>query len=105
MLTGWLTGGTIVLLLVASVQLQLLREQFEPLPQPPDSAALFVRSSQMARRLSLSFDAVAADVYWIRAIQNFGATRRSTDPAKTYDGLYPLLDLTTSLDPYFRPAY
>jgi hypothetical protein len=38
-------------------------------------------------------------------VQHFGGTRRSTDPGKRYDLLYPLLDLTTSLDPLFNIAY
>jgi len=44
-------------------------------------------------------------VYWIRAVQHFGSTKLSSDPDKRYDLLYPLLDLTTSLDPRFNMAY
>ena len=49
---------------------------------------------------------VAADLYWIRALQHFGKSgsrRRAT--SRTYALLYPLLDLTTTLDPYFSIAY
>jgi hypothetical protein len=52
--------------------------------------------------MSLSYHSLLADVYWIRAVQVYGGT-----PTGTYAGsratslLYPLLDLTTSLDPYF----
>ena len=60
----------------------------------------------LARRLVLGFDALAADVYWIRAIQYYGGTRlRQDQREKNYELLYPLLDLTTSLDPYFNIAY
>jgi hypothetical protein len=55
--------------------------------------------------LALSYEAVAADVYWIRAVQHFGRTRLSNDADKRYDLLYPLLDLTTTLDPRFTAAY
>ena len=47
-----------------------------------------------------------ADVYWIRAVQHYGGTKLVA-PSRTssYDLLYPLLDLTTSLDPHFNIAY
>jgi hypothetical protein len=66
---------------------------------------LYVRSPEAARRLALSYDALVADVYWIRAVQHYGSTRLSSDPNKQYDLLYLLLDLTTSLDPRFSVAY
>jgi tetratricopeptide (TPR) repeat protein len=66
---------------------------------------LYVRSPEFLKRAALSYDALVADVYWIRALQHYGGTRLSRDAAKQYDLLYPLLDLTTSLDPYFDIAY
>lgn len=66
---------------------------------------LYVRSPAVMKRLALSFDAVVADLYWIRAIQYYGGTRLSRDPDKHYDLLYPMLDLTTTLDPQFSIAY
>jgi tetratricopeptide (TPR) repeat protein len=56
-------------------------------------------------RMALSFDAIASDIYWIRAIQYYGSTRLSRSAARSYDLLFPLLDLTTSLDPHFSIAY
>ena len=46
-----------------------------------------------------------ADLYWLRTVQHYGTTKLSTDPNKKYDLLYPLLDLTTTLDPRFNVAY
>jgi tetratricopeptide (TPR) repeat protein len=66
---------------------------------------LYVRSGNAMATIALSFKAVLADVYWIRAIQHYGGTRRSDDPVKRYELLYPLLDITTSLDPRFAIAY
>jgi tetratricopeptide (TPR) repeat protein len=66
---------------------------------------LYVQSPAVMKRLALSFDALASDLYWIRTIQYFGRTRLSPEPRKRYDLLYPLLDLTTSLDPQFSIAY
>jgi hypothetical protein len=65
---------------------------------------MYVQSGQALKRIVLSFDALAADVYWIRAIQHFGSERLSAE-APNYDLLYPLLDLTTTLDPKFSVAY
>ena len=53
----------------------------------------------------LVVDAIVADIYWIRAVQYFGRTRLDARPGKSYDLLYPLLDITTTLDPQFNLAY
>lgn len=67
---------------------------------------LYIRSPGVARRAVLRFQGIAADVYWIRAIQHFGQERLAPPPhVRTYALLYPLLDLTTTLDPYFSIAY
>jgi tetratricopeptide (TPR) repeat protein len=66
---------------------------------------LYIRSGETLKRLALSYDAVLADIYWIRAVQYFGRTRLDTRPGKSYDRLYPLLDITTTLDPQFNIAY
>ena len=58
------------------------------------------------KRVLLGNEAFAADVYWIRALQHFGSERLSPpEHRRTYSLLYPLLDLTTTLDPYFSIAY
>jgi tetratricopeptide (TPR) repeat protein len=66
---------------------------------------LYVRSGAMARRLALSYQGVAADVYWMRTIQHFGGDLRSPRVEGRFELLQPLLDLTTSLDPHFSIAY
>ena len=59
----------------------------------------------VVRRAALSFKAVLADVYWIRAVQHYGRTRLAGGGAQDYDLLYPLLDVATTLDPRFEAAY
>jgi hypothetical protein len=59
----------------------------------------------IVRRAALSFEAVLADVYWIRAVQHYGRTRLAGGGAQDYDSLYPLLDVVTTLDPHFEAAY
>ena len=89
----------------AAVGLQIVRDQLYPRDQAQSSALLYVRSPAALRRIALSFDALAADLYWIRALQHYGGDRLSRDGRQRYELLYPLLDLTTSLDPYFTIAY
>jgi tetratricopeptide (TPR) repeat protein len=74
-------------------------------PEPPQTERLlYLRSGTVADRLMLSFDALAADVYWIRAIQHYGRDVKTPRP-DSFALLEPLLDLTTTLDPHFNVAY
>lgn len=98
-------GATIAALVAAAVAIQIVRDTRFPAP-PVESRMLYVTSGTVARRLALSYDSLLADVYWIRAIQHYGGDRLSDlSSARRYDLLYPLLDLTTSLDPRFKIAY
>jgi tetratricopeptide (TPR) repeat protein len=102
----WGIGALIASLLALAVGLQIAREEMPPLPLPQDGGAImYVRSPEMVRRVALGFDGVAADTYWIRTLQHYGGTKLSSNPHKAYEQLYPLLDLTTSLDPHFDIAY
>lgn len=87
------------------VGLQAVHEHRGGPPASTNVNMLYVRSPEAMHRLALSYDALLADTYWIRAVQHFGSTRRSTNTDKRYELLYPLLDLTTSLDPRFDIAY
>ncbi len=89
----------------AAIALQSVRDRVYPREQLQNRAFLYVQSPATLRRLALSFDALAADVYWIRALQHYGGDRLSRDGRRRYELLYPLLDLTTSLDPFFTIAY
>src|SRR5947208_17185383 len=65
----------IVLLMAAAVWLQRVRERSFSLAAPNDEA-LYLKSGAAARRLSVAYPTLAADVYWIRAIQYYGGTKR-----------------------------
>jgi hypothetical protein len=93
-------------LLTVSIATQVAAESV--FARPASAAApnvLWIRSPQLMRRLTLGFNAVWADVYWIRAVQYYGGTKLSTGDKQNFDLLYPLLDITTSLDPRFNIAY
>jgi hypothetical protein len=99
-----LVGGA-VLALAAAVGLQVGRDAAFPERQRVNQRLLYAVSGNAARRMALEFDALAADVYWVRAIQHYGGDRLSRDGRRKFELLYPLLDLATALDPYFTIAY
>ena len=94
----------IAVLMTTIVRLQTVRERWFPQSEPAQQI-LYVSSPAVMTRLALSYGALVSDLYWIRAIQYYGGTRLSEHAGKSYELLYPLLDLTTSLDPNFNIAY
>jgi hypothetical protein len=94
----------LAVLLVGAVGSQVALEG--AFPRATTAASVdWVRSPALMRRLALSLDAVMADIYWIRSVQYYGDTKLSNSPQKAYGRLYPLLDMTTTLDPRFNIAY
>jgi hypothetical protein len=116
--------GIVVVLLAAAVQVQAARERAYP-PAEGSEEALYLRSGIALRRLTGAYNGLFADVYWIRAIQYYGGTKQRLEAASrgpasaaplsapsaaaaaapSYPLLYPLLDITTTLDPRFNIAY
>jgi tetratricopeptide (TPR) repeat protein len=94
-----------VLVFGAAVALQMFRDRQFPRSVTEASRILYVNSGPAMDRMVMEFDALASDVYWIRALQVYGGERLAKDRPRNYDLLYPLLDLATALDPYFTIAY
>ncbi len=108
----------VVLLGTVAAGLQVLRDQ-APLPTSTEETVYL--NSRAAGRTIFTLRTLAADLYWIRAIQYFGGHSRiarlremdplappaalSEEPPVSFDELYPLLDITTTLDPRFNIAY
>ena len=64
---------------------------------------LVLRSGPMLKAMSLEYAPLAADLYWTRVVQYYGnkqATRQTN-----IELLWPLLDVTTTLDPNLLVAY
>jgi tetratricopeptide (TPR) repeat protein len=97
----WLVGAAVFLASAVGLQALSLRQR----PEVDLPAVLYLQSPAVARRAVLGFDTLAADLYWMRALQHFGATRLRNHGAKRFENLYPFLDLATSLDPRFNVAY
>jgi tetratricopeptide (TPR) repeat protein len=94
----------LAVMLSVAVALQIVRDRAFA-HATIDRQVLYVNDPDVMRRAALSYDALLADVYWIRALQHYGGERQKAGSERRYDLLYPLLDLTTTLDPRFNIAY
>jgi len=108
-----------VALLAGAVQLQAVRERAFPAPAA-DEETLYLQSGTAIRRMAGAYPGLAADLYWIRTLQYYGGAKRrlaalpqgpepppmlAAPTSSEYSLLYPLLDITTTLDPRFHIAY
>ncbi len=66
---------------------------------------LYIPSAKFLKRASFGYDGLMADIYWTRVVQYYGNLHHQELGTKRYDLLYPLLDITTTLDPHLLPAY
>ncbi len=101
-----------------SVWLQAARDS---MPLETSESETVYLTERAAGRMVFTHRLLAADLYWIRAIQYFGSRSRaararqtdlfepppslSSETPTSFDQLYPLLDITTTLDPRFNIAY
>jgi hypothetical protein len=98
------TGAFILalaMMLGLAVALQVVRDRVFA-RAAVDKQVLYVSDADVMRRAALSYDAVLADVYWIRALQHYGGERQKPGRERRYDLLYPLLDLATAAYPANR---
>ncbi len=70
----------------------------------PREETLYLRSGEHLRSLVPGFDDLLADIYWLRTVQYFGSEKLYSSE-KRFELLYPLIDVTTTLDPRLRIAY
>jgi tetratricopeptide (TPR) repeat protein len=94
----------LVAMLTLAVALQVVRDRAFAYAAV-EKQVLYVSNAEVMRRAALSYDAIVADVYWIRALQHYGRERLKPGPERRYDLLYPLLDVATTLDPRFNIGY
>jgi tetratricopeptide (TPR) repeat protein len=94
----------LTIILALTTWLQMARERTYA-REARDHQVLYITDASLMQKAALSFDALLADVYWIRAIQHFGAERLQPTSTARFELLFPLLDITTSLDPLFSQAY
>jgi tetratricopeptide (TPR) repeat protein len=92
-------------------------EQHRPRVEPSDDEQTFYTTAPVARRLSLGFNGLVADWYWMRSLQYVG--RKTIAYSETHPGnlqlddlsaldlkmLPKLIDFATTLDPQFIAVY
>jgi hypothetical protein len=113
----WLQTTALLALVAVSLGagagLQTIRDERHP-AAPVEKDSLYITSGRAMKFITAGYNSLAADLYWIRTIQYYGKTKlrtreRAVDsppgPDDDYHLLYPLLDLTTTLDPRFNIAY
>lgn len=64
---------------------------------------LVLRSGKLVKAMSLEYAPLMADIYWTRVVQYYGDKRARHEAS--FELLWPLLDLTTTLDPNLLVAY
>lgn len=75
--------------------------QFAGMHQEADD--LVLRSGKLLRVMSLGYAPLMADLYWTRVVQYYG--EKSVKRDANFELLWPLLDVTTTLDPNLLVAY
>lgn len=79
----------------------IIDKQHAVLSQEPDD--LVLRSGKLLKMMSLEYAPLMADFYWTRVVQFYGNKHVRGDA--NLELLWPLLDITTTLDPNLLPAY
>lgn len=64
---------------------------------------LLLRSPKLIQRMSLEYAPLVGAIYWTRAVQYYGEKHRLHK--QNLEELWPLLDITTTLDPNLIAAY
>ena len=95
--------SAVLLLGLAGVwQLQhAIDAQFAAMHQEQDD--LVLRSGPLLKAMSLEYAPLTADLYWTRVVQYYGNKHVRRDA--NIELLWPLLDVTTTLDPNLLVAY
>ena len=117
MKTDILLALVLILCLAGAVGLSRALENYRTEPSHRDTEGQLYLSGRSAKRMALAFNGLAADWYWMRSLQYVGGkVVEYEDERKVQFDLVnlssldlrmlaPLLDVTTTLDPQFIPAY
>ena len=100
--TLWAALVGIPLLFGAITALQVSIDA-QTLSAEQEQQELVLRSPAAVKGLSLGYEGLLADIYWTRAVQYYG--QRVGITGAKFDQLWPLLDITTTLDPKLIIAY
>jgi tetratricopeptide (TPR) repeat protein len=96
-------AASVVLLLCGTISVLLLQQVDRIRTGATLQEFLYISSPKLLKRLSLGYEGLLADVYWTRAVQYYGGIHHRG--GGRYQLLWPLLNITTQLDPRLIPAY
>jgi hypothetical protein len=95
-----LVGIPVLLILIAMLQARI---DLSARSYADEREDLLLPSGRSVQRMSLGYDSLVADIYWTRAVQYYGS-RAGVEGAQ-FGLLWPLLDISTTLDPKLIVAY
>jgi hypothetical protein len=98
----WIAIAGVPVLFVAIVALQT-RIDARMCGEAQTREVLLLRSPSALKKMSLGYNGLLADIYWTRAVQYYGWSVLMRD--QKFGLLWPLLDITTTLDPKLLVAY
>ncbi len=98
----WLAGIGIPVLFAALFFLQT-RIDARTRSEAQQQQELLLRSPAAIEKMSLGYNALLADIYWTRAVQYYGSQLVARN--FRFPLLWPLLNISTTLDPKLLPAY
>src|SRR5437588_1264966 len=101
--TSTLVGVAVLVLALTGALLALNQVDRVRGRQSTLEEVLYIQSGKTLKKMSLGHSSLLADIYWTRAVQYFG--NKHQEDELHYDLLYPLLDITTDLDPQLLIAY
>lgn len=101
-IAGWLLGVLLMAGFLGMWRLQM-RIDAEQKASGMEVDELAIRSGSLAKEMSLEYAPLMGAIYWTRAVQYFGEKRRLRQ--RSYELLWPLLDIATTLDPQLLVAY
>jgi hypothetical protein len=96
------SGGLLLLLLAPLVP--VTQRGLERHTPAEERRAPRLMPARQVRRMAPGFDVIMADLYWLRTVQYFGHQRLFAQ-SKSMELLFPLIDVTTDLDPRMEIAY
>ena len=93
-MTRAVAGAAAVACLGCAVALHAAQERW-PAPAVDAPGLMYLRSPAVVKRVVLDYDAIAADLYWIRALQHFGEERHGSmlTPAEPASAVTPVVSV------------
>ncbi len=101
-MNGWHPGKRVAICAIAAATVLYAQAGFREAALDEEAAAPYVPRPIAARILALGQEALLGDLYWLKAVQILGGSRRPAEHAETVG---QIVDVVTQLDPYVDHPY